>query len=102
MQIDNEWAIEFKTDRPFGDNGLEAENWSVNMLHPYPGNVSLISDAYKLISLEGYSKKGLFMIGYEHNPVKINLDPLILSFETIINQVIGISTKKRIEEKKLV
>ena len=40
MQIGNDWAIEFKIVRPFGDNGKEAENWSVNMLHPYYGNVS--------------------------------------------------------------
>ena len=49
LVVQNEWAIEFKIVRPFGDNGKEAENWSVNMLHPYPGNVSLISDAIKLI-----------------------------------------------------
>ncbi|HSH77531.1 MAG TPA: hypothetical protein VLA19_03255, partial [Herpetosiphonaceae bacterium] len=36
----DDWAIEFKIARPFGDNGLEAENWSVNLLHPYPGNTS--------------------------------------------------------------
>lgn len=28
------WALEFKIARPFGDNGREAENWSVNLLHP--------------------------------------------------------------------
>ena len=34
LLIPNEWAIEFKITRPFGDNGKEAENWSVNLLHP--------------------------------------------------------------------
>jgi hypothetical protein len=38
LLIPGEWAIEFKIARPFGDNGKEAENWSVNLLHPYPGN----------------------------------------------------------------
>lgn len=42
------WALEFKIVRPFGDNGLEAENWSVNLLHPYPGNTSLFGDCLKL------------------------------------------------------
>lgn len=32
------WALEFKIVRPFGDNGREAEHWSQNLLHPYPGN----------------------------------------------------------------
>src|SRR5574338_489740 len=42
LDIQHEWAIEFKIVRPFGDNGREAENWTVNLLHPYPGNVSLV------------------------------------------------------------
>jgi hypothetical protein len=44
LLIPNEWAIEFKIVRPFRDNGKEAENWSVNLLHPYPGNVSVVGD----------------------------------------------------------
>lgn len=38
--VPNRWALEFKIVRPFGDNGIEAERWSQNLLHPYPGNVS--------------------------------------------------------------
>ena len=44
LLIPGEWALEFKIARPFGDNGKEAENWSVNLLHPYAGNVSVIGD----------------------------------------------------------
>jgi hypothetical protein len=33
LLIPGEWAIEVKITRPFGDNGKEAENWSVNLLH---------------------------------------------------------------------
>ena len=33
------WAIEVKLARPYGDNDKEAENWSVNLLHPYEGKV---------------------------------------------------------------
>jgi hypothetical protein len=51
------FAIEFKIVRPFGDNGKEAENWSVNMLHPYPGNVSLLADALKLLDFGKNSAK---------------------------------------------
>lgn len=100
LEIRDEWAIEFKIVRPFGDNGKEAENWSVNMLHPYPGNVSLLSDAVKLSLLNGYSNKGLFVIGFEHNPARISLDPLISSFELIVREVMGVELGNRIEERR--
>ena len=45
LLVPGEWALEFKIARPFGDNGKEAENWSVNLLHPYAGNVSVIGEA---------------------------------------------------------
>jgi hypothetical protein len=32
LLIPNQWAIEVKITRPYGDNGKEAENWSVNLL----------------------------------------------------------------------
>ncbi|MEW6504722.1 MAG: hypothetical protein AB1457_12235 [Chloroflexota bacterium] len=95
------FGIEFKIVRPFGDNGREAENWSVNMLHPYPGNVSLLADALKLINLNAnISYKGLFLIGYEHNPAEISLDPLIQSFEFIARQVMKIPLGLRVEERR--
>jgi hypothetical protein len=64
LALENEWALEFKIVRPFGDNGKEAENWTVNMLHRYPGNTSLIGDAYKLRNLLQYNQRGLLVIGY--------------------------------------
>jgi hypothetical protein len=100
LDIQHQWAIEFKIVRPFGDNGKEAENWSVNMLHPYAGNVSLISDAIKLSTLNTYPQKGLFVIGFEHNPPKINLDPLLDSFESIAKRVMKIDLGERIEQKR--
>jgi hypothetical protein len=100
LDLQHEWAVEFKIVRPFGDNGKEAENWSVNMLHPYPGNVSLIGDAIKLAKLENYRHKGLFVIGFEHSPAKISLDPLISAFELIARRVMHIAIGQRIEEKR--
>jgi hypothetical protein len=100
LAIPGQWAMEFKIVRPFGDNGREAENWSVNLLHPYPGNVSLLSDALKLQGLGGYRHKGLFVMGYEHAPAKISLDPLLDSFELIARQVMGIGLHERIEERR--
>lgn len=100
LDIEHQWAIEFKIVRPFGDNGKIAENWSVNMLHPYAGSTSLIGDAIKLANIEGYRNKGLFVIGFEHNPPKISLDPLLSAFEAIASHVMGIQLSRRIEEKR--
>jgi hypothetical protein len=101
LDIFSEWAIEFKIVRPFGDNGREAENWTVNLLHPYPGNASLIGDALKLIELPNYKHKCLFVIGYEHDPAKISLDPMIDSFELIAQNVMNIKLGKRLEERRI-
>jgi len=98
LVVQHDWAIEFKIVRPFGDNGREAENWSVNMLHPYAGNVSLIGDAIKLSALDSYRSKGLFVIGYEHNPARIPLDPLIEAFELVARQVMRLALGERIDE----
>jgi hypothetical protein len=97
LYIPNEWAIEFKITRPFGDNGKEAENWSVNLLHPYPGNVSTIGDCLKLIKYTGPERRAVAVIGYEHKPARINLSPLIDSFETIARNVVRINLSPRIE-----
>ena len=101
LDIEHQWAIEFKIVRPFGDNGKVAENWSVNMLHPYAGSTSLIGDAIKLANLEQYPNKGLFVIGFEHSPPRIPLDPLLDSFEAIASQVMGIHLYARLEEKRV-
>lgn len=99
LAIRPEWAIEVKIVRPFGDNGKQAENWSVNMLHPYPGNVSLIGDALKLSALDSYTCRGVLMLGYEHHPARISLDPLLVAFELITKHV-GIALGPRIEETR--
>jgi|SRR5580698_364585 hypothetical protein len=97
LLIPNEWAVEFKITRPFGDNGKEAENWSVNLLHPYAGNVSTIGDCYKLVNLPGPERKAVAVIAYEHAPCKIDVMPLIESFEMIAKQVAQISLRNRVE-----
>jgi hypothetical protein len=100
LLIPNEWALEFKIARPFGDNGKEAEDWSVNLLHPYPGNVSTIGDCFKLRELKCNEKLGVVVIGYEHNPPKICLDPLVEAFEAIANHVLDIHLSPRIEKRR--
>ena len=98
MSIGKEWAIEFKIVRPFGDNGKEAENWSVRLLHPYEGNKSLLGDCRKLKSLSNYQKKASIILAYESNKTEIELEPLIKSFEILSSQVMNINLSKRIEQ----
>ena len=90
----------FKIARPFGDNGKEAENWSVNLLHPYRGNVSTIGDCYKLLELESKERKAVAVIGYEHSPARIDLTPLIESFEVVAERVKHIILSNRIETRR--
>jgi len=91
MLIKGYWGVEFKIVRPFGDNGEQAENWSANLLHPYPGSVSLIGDCLKLRALPIAERKG-----YEHTPPQVALAPLIRSFELIAAQIMSIRLGPRV------
>ena len=90
------WALEVKIARPFGDNGKPAENWSVNLLHPYPGTESLLGDCLKLGSFQCQEQKAVLAIGYEHEPPQISLAPLARSFEVIATQVLSIQLGERV------
>ena len=93
------WAIEFKLARPFGDNGKPAERWSENLLYPYAGNTSSIGDSLKLLESSITERKAVMVIGYEHTPPKISLEPAIHSFELIANRVVGLQLGTRCERK---
>jgi len=97
LLVPGEWALEFKIVRPFGDNAREAENWSVNLLHPYPGNVSSIGDCLKLLQWTGREQRAVIVIGYEHIPQRIDLTPLVKSFELIAEHVMDIHLSARVE-----
>jgi hypothetical protein len=97
LLISGDWAIEVKIARPYGDNGKEAENWSDDLLHPYPGNESSIGDCYKLAELNCRERKAVVVIGYEHTPAKIDLAPLIAAFEAIASESAGIRLSARVE-----
>jgi hypothetical protein len=95
LVIPGEWAIEFKLLRPFGDNGAEAEHWSENVLHPYPGNVSSVGDSFKLIESEFAERNAIVIFGYEHSPPLIDTTVAIESFELIAEQVVGVELGER-------
>lgn len=93
--VPNQWALEFKIVRPFGDNGKEAEHWSQNLLHPYSGNVSSIGDIYKLLNLYISERKGILIFTFENDPPVIDLDLIINCFEHISIQVLELPLGKR-------
>jgi hypothetical protein len=95
LVISDEWAIEFKLLRPFGDNGKEAEHWSENVLYPYPGNISSIGDCIKLIESGFSERKAIVVFGYEHSPPQIDITTAIDSFEVVAKQVVGIKLGER-------
>jgi hypothetical protein len=95
--IPGEWALEFKIIRPFGDNGLPAEHWSENILHPYPGNTSSLGDCLKLVQSGLSERKGIIVFGYEHAQAIVPLDPAIRSFELLAEQIMQIKLTTRIE-----
>jgi hypothetical protein len=97
LLLPGEWAIECKIARPFGDNGKPAENWSVNLLHPYEGNTSLLGDCLKLRSLVLNERKAVIVIGYEHTPPQISLTPLLAGFEVVAREVLHIRLSERVQ-----
>lgn len=88
--VPGKWALEFKLIRPFGDNGAEAEHWSENVLHPYPGNVSAIGDAIKLAESKFEERKAVIVYGFEHLPTKIDLNIVVKCFEVICREVVKV------------
>ncbi len=93
--IPERWALEFKIVRPFGDNDVEAEHWSQNLLHPYEGNVSAIGDSIKLLKREGKEERGLIVIVYEHAEPRIDVEILVSAFELVSRQLLGLHLGER-------
>jgi hypothetical protein len=95
LLIHKHWALKIKIARPFGDNNRLAENWSVNLLHPYPGNTSLLGDCLKLQLSQCEEKRGVLAIGYEHEPAKVDLEPLWRGFELLAAGVMNVNLGAR-------
>ena len=95
LLIPNQWALEFKIVRPYGDNGKEAEHWSQNLIHPYEGNVSSIGDSIKLLESGFIERKGIIVIAYEHVPPRIKTALLVDCFELIAKEIIKLPLGER-------
>lgn len=97
LLIPGRWATELKIVRPFGDNGLAAEHWSENALHPYPGNTSSLEDSVKLLASSLPERKAIVILGFEHTPPKVLLEPTIRGFELLASQLLSIQLSPRCE-----
>lgn len=95
--IKDAWAIECKLARPFGDDGRPAENWSINLLHPYPGNTSSLGDCLKLRSFVGPERRAVLAVGYEHTPPQTDLETLFRAFEILAEQIVQVHIGPRVE-----
>jgi hypothetical protein len=62
--------------------------------------VSTIGDCYKLAELGGPERKAVAVIGYEHSPPKVDLTPLVDSFEVIARDVAGIRLSQQVEIRR--
>ncbi len=97
LLIPAHWALEFKIVRPFGDNGKPAEHWSENILHPYPGNTSSLGDCLKLLDCGLTERKAVVILGFEHCPSQVSIDPAVEAFELLASNVVGIALGPRNE-----
>jgi hypothetical protein len=95
LVLPGQWAIELKLARPYGDNGKPAERWSENLLYPYPGNTSSLGDCLKLLGSQFSERKAVLVIGYEHTPPKIPLEPAVRGFEILASEVLGLNLTPR-------
>ena len=97
LLIPGKWAVELKIVRPFGDNGLSAEHWSQNVLHPYPGNTSSLGDCLKLIGSSLTERKAVVIFGFEHTPALVSLEPAIRGFELLARNLLALELSPRHE-----
>jgi hypothetical protein len=72
------WAIEIKMARAFGDNGKLDDTYLKDLLSPYDGDHSALSDATKLRQSEFKARKAVMVYGFDY-PTR----PLEQAFEAL-------------------
>jgi len=91
LVIPGDWAIEVKLARPYRDNGDVSPYWVKKVLSPYPddypGSRSAVGDCLKLARSDFEERTALMVIGYEHDPPKIEVGTAIKSLELIVEEV---------------
>jgi hypothetical protein len=91
LVIPGQWAIEVKLARPYRDNGDVSPYWVKKVLSPYPddypGSRSAVGDCLKLAGSDFEERTALVVIGYEHDPPKIEVGTAVDSLELITEEV---------------
>ena len=99
--IPGHWAIEVKLARPYRDNGDVSPYWVKKVLSPYPddypGSRSAVGDCLKLAGSDFEERKALMVIGYEHDPPKIEVGTAVEALELITEEVQGVRLGPRQE-----
>lgn len=98
LVVPGQWALEMRMARPFSDDDRHADHWSENLLYPYAGGTSAVSDALKLQSLDAELSKAVIIFGFEHATARVPLEPAVRAFELIATRVAGVRLGRRIEE----
>jgi hypothetical protein len=57
-----------------------------------------LGDCLKLQSLGGSTRKAAIVVGYEHTPPQISLLPLLLAFEVLAADVVGVRLSPRVQQ----
>lgn len=97
--IDEDWALEIKVARPYGNNGELEGHWIQNVLYPYRGNYSMLGDGMKLRDAEFPGRKAIIVYGFEHPEPQTELETAIRAFELVASKVIGLQLSDRIERR---
>jgi hypothetical protein len=102
LVIPGQWAIEVKLARPYRDNGDVSPYWVKKVLSPYPddypGSRSAVGDCLKLAGSDFEERRALMVIGYEHDPPKIEVRTAVDSLELITVKVQDVQLGPRQEK----
>lgn len=102
LAIPGHWAIEVKLARPYRDNGDVSPYWVQKVISPYPddypGSRSAIGDCLKLAGSNFEERTALMVIGYEHDPPKIEVKTAVESLELITEEVQDVQLGPRQEK----
>jgi hypothetical protein len=95
-----EWAIEVKMLRLFGDNGKANDNLLMHILSPYPQHRSALTDCTKLVKANPRPRLGILIYAFDAPewPMELAID----AFEALARTRVGISERFRVDFEGLV
>jgi hypothetical protein len=86
-----EWAIEVKMLRLLGDNEKPNDNMMGQILSPYPGHGSALTDCTKLLASQLGTHKAILIYGFDH-PLW-PMDPAIEAFEVLASRKVKLASR---------